>query len=60
MINQSKDYCVTYYYTGIYSVVNNEKSLVAIKLWKMCLENKNLQGDFNVTAKKNKKKLNWF
>ena len=32
MINQSKDFCVTYYYTGIYFVVNNEKSLVALKL----------------------------
>ena len=57
MINQSKGYCVTYYYTGIYFVVNNEKSLVALKLWKMCLENEILQGDFDVTAKKNEK--NW-
>lgn len=32
MINQSKDYCVTYYYTGICFFVNNEKSLVALKL----------------------------
>lgn len=32
MINQSEGYCVTYYYTGIYFVVNNEKSLVALKL----------------------------
>lgn len=30
-MNQSKDYCVTYYYTGIYFVVNNEKSFVALK-----------------------------